>query len=109
MIREAQAPTFQATIYIAGELSEIRKICREWCLRGACVSVIPCSFIYTAGLEEGAAINFINYPRFPKESNEIFIQALDLAKILIEGLSQASCTVVGTEQTVFLQKEGLKK
>jgi hypothetical protein len=96
--------SFTATIYIAGDMSEIRSACRQYCLSGFCVSILPCSFCYTAGLEEGAAIGIINYPRFPRTPEVLQEIAEDLAKFLIITLYQASCTVVMPNKTIYLSR-----
>lgn len=59
------APTWTATIFIAGQISEIEDEIRYFVLRGLCVTLEPCKYIFKGGSEDGAKIGLINYPRFP--------------------------------------------
>ena len=81
-------------IHIAGDMMLARTILQEYVMRGACVSMAEEEYVYTMGNESGMVITLINYPRFPKESGEILVQAMDLAQMLIVKLYQGSCTVV---------------
>ena len=101
--------TFWATIHIAGELTEIKSICQRYCLKGACVSVVPQEFIYSGGRESGAAITMIAYPRFPKDDVVIMGEAYDLANLLTKQLGQRSCSIVTPHKTTYFQNEDLLK
>lgn len=94
-------PTYSATIWIAGDLGEARRICRDFCRRGACVTVTPTEFIYTGGAEYGVMVRFIQYPRFPKDPPLIKAAALELAELLREGLCQHSFTVECVDDTIW--------
>jgi len=99
------ASTHVIKIYIAGDRSLARQILQEYVMRGACVSISEEEYIYKMGNETGIVVNLINYPRFPKEQDELLDQALDLAHILIERLHQGSCTVVDYNgQSYFLSR-----
>lgn len=98
------APTYTATIYIAGDIDEARRVCREACMAGLCVTVTPTEFIYTGGAEAGVAVGLINYPRFPAEPAGIFAKAEALALKLIDGLCQHSASIVATDRTVWLTR-----
>ena len=96
--------TFNANIYIAGDISRIRDICGEYCESGFCVSITSTEFVYTYGRETGAIIGIINYPRFPKQQKEIKKLSILLSEKLITGLHQGSCTIVFTDETVFISR-----
>lgn len=100
------AGTYQVTIYIAGSTSEAVSACRRWAMRGACVTVTPCDYVYTFGAETGVAVGLMNYPRFPKLPAEIDRMALGLARYLIEELCQGSASVVTPAQTYWLTRRG---
>lgn len=97
--------TFNADIYIAGNLNTIEEVCRDWVARGACVTITPTSFVYTGGLETGARIGFINYQRFPSTADDITAEAFNLAKDLIQACAQRSASVVTTNKTYYLHSE----
>lgn len=100
------ATTARFTVYVAGDPAKAREICRQACDDGLCVSVTDCDFIYTGGEERGVAVGLINYPRFPRSSEHLRAQALDLAERLIRGLHQTSATIVGPTETVWLSRRG---
>lgn len=103
MIRQ-EVPTYTVAIYLAGDLADARRICREFCMRGLCVTVEPIEFIYTGGAETGVRVGLINYPRFPAKPEAIFAAAEELARVLIEGLHQHSASIVATDKTVWLSR-----
>ena len=98
--------TYQAAIYIAGDLAEIKKLCREFCFNSdpcICVAVTPTEFIYSGVSETGAAVGFINYPRFSRPPEIIWEYATSLAMNLMLKTFQRSCTIVATDKTLFYQ------
>lgn len=99
-----QCETFWVKIYIAGDLSMIEQVCREWCMRGACVTVTPTNYIYTMGEESGVEIGFINYPRFPKSKGMILGAAEELADELMERCCQGSYTIMTPVTTYFYSR-----
>lgn len=90
-ITETTVTTFRADIHIAGSRTAAIEACREFCLRGLCVTIAEEDFVYTGGMESGVRIGLINYPRFPKSQHEIVATALELARFLIDRLHQQSC------------------
>lgn len=95
--------TYNATIYIAGDLAQIQACCRHYCLSGLCVTVTPTSYVFTGGQEDGAIIGLINYPRFPSEPEKIAERATALAKELMQKCCQRSCTVETPDESQYLQ------
>lgn len=103
-----EAPTYTASIYIAGDLDTARATCRDFCMSGLCVTVKPLEFIYTGGAETGVRIGLINYPRFPAEPEAIFTKAEALADRLMSDLCQHSYSIVATDKTVWKsRREGV--
>lgn len=97
--------TFQATVFIAGPISVIEQVCREYCMDvGLCVTVKPTKYIYTGGEEEGAEIGLINYPRFPSTGSAITEHAINIGKSCVKKACQGSFTVVTTNSTLFFSR-----
>ena len=96
------ADTFTADIYIAGDLHDIKRCCREFCSRGLCVSITPTDFIYTGGSQTGARVGLINYPKYPTDDLTIKATAIELAEKLVEHCCQLSCSVIFPDVTVTI-------
>lgn len=102
MITTKSAPTYQAQIYIAGDIGRIKQICAAYCMEvGLCVTVEPVDFVYTGGAESGARIGLINYPRFPNEPQAIRETAIALADRLRTELFQHSYSIVMPDETIW--------
>lgn len=102
-----KAPSFKVSVYIAGDFSVARQLCREWTYaEGACVTVTPTSYVYTGGMEDGVEVGFINYPRFPASSAEILDKAERLGLFLMEGLFQSSFTIQTPIETFWYSRRG---
>jgi len=99
--------SYSATIYIAGDIQKIKDTCRKHCLIGACVSIVPCCYVYTGGAEDGAAITTIAYPRFPKTDEEIQVEARLLAVTLLNDCCQRSCSIVYPDFTEYVENESI--
>lgn len=96
-------PTVVVQIFIAGDIGQITNYCRYFCmLQGLCVTIEPTTFVYTGGLETGAAIRLINYPRFPSTEEALMDLAERLANELIKQCSQWSAIVIGPTETRWL-------
>lgn len=96
-------PSFNVTVYIAGDLQTARDSLRRQCIEeGLCVTLTPTSFIYTGGAEEGVAVGFVNYPRFPKTPDEIKGRAVKVATELMYAMCQLSALVVTPVETMWL-------
>ena len=96
-----EADTYWVKIFIAGDIGRITHACREYCTRGACVTVTPTNYVYTYGEESGAIIELINYPRFPKSDIELEQQAEELAYYLMEECCQGSFSIMNPKTTTF--------
>lgn len=104
-IKRITAPTCVATVYVAGEYADAVASLRRQCIEdGLCVTITPTKFVYTGGAEDGVAVGFINYPRFPKTPEEIMARAVGVAERLIVDLYQLSASIVGPTETVWLTR-----
>lgn len=103
-----QVLTYAVDIFVAGAPEVAREVCQEFCLRGLCVSVSPCDFVYTGGRETGVRVGLINYPRFPSAPEAILATALDLAELLMVKMHQGSASVVASDKTVWLSRRGVE-
>ncbi len=113
-------PTFVATIYAGFRVGRTAKpaehvytmddaeaIIQKYVNENpVCVSVTPTLFLYTGGTEEGVAVGFINYPRFPTTEDAIKDKALALAELLRAGLRQMVVSVVFPHTTIMLSDDG---
>lgn len=100
-----ESQTYWARIYMAGDISDARRVCREYAFNfGACVTVTPTEYVYSGGRESGFIVGFINYPRFPKEPQAIKIEAERLALLLADACCQKSWTVETPEVTCWFSR-----
>jgi len=105
-VRVGVVPTHRATIYVAGNLDDARRLISQHCWEvGLCVNLMPCEFIFTGGAETGVAVTLVNYPRFPSCSTVINLKAITLGRALLEGLHQRTALVVCDDDTVWLTRE----
>jgi hypothetical protein len=112
MIVTTDEATFTATIYVGfketltGNLVDVVKVyetIQKYVDQiGLCVTVTPTSFVYTRGGEEGLAIGFINYPRFPSTPEEIMKKANDLGLELLAVCKQINISIVFPDRTIML-------
>jgi hypothetical protein len=87
------APSYYVLIHMAGDLAQAKQACREFVMRGLCVTITSTTYIYTGGEEEGFTVRLINYPRFPKPEGDILATAYELANALRDRLYQHSYTI----------------
>jgi len=102
------APSRTYRIWIAGDFDTARKIAREYCLTGFCVSLQRTEYIYTFGEETGICVTILNYPRFPLPQTELQAHAIELGYQLADGLCQGSFSVEGPEETIFVSRRDEK-
>ncbi len=99
------AETFPITIYVGGDPKDAERICRQYCMEvGFCVTVTPTEYIYKGGQESGVIVGIINYPRFPREPQELIKHAMALTGKLMDGLFQESATVETPVCTQWISK-----
>jgi hypothetical protein len=55
------------------------------------------------GWEDGYIVGLINYPRFPKDQEDIRKYAFTLAKLLKDKLEQKRVSIVFPDKTVMLE------
>jgi hypothetical protein len=99
--------TWNVDIYVATDKEAILNACREYVKEGACVSVIPCKYIYTGGEEDGYKITFIHYQRFPIYTYRISLRekALALAEDILNNTSAKTLSVVTPDETYYIAKD----
>jgi len=108
-------PTYYANIYLglrhgySGTVTSIDHV-REH-LQSFCndvkigVTLTPTEFIYVDGGEPGVIIGLINYPRFPRNVENIKRIALTIAEGLMELCHQERVSVVCSDETIMLEKD----
>lgn len=109
MIHVDTIKAFHATIHMAGSLDEARPIIQKFVLKGACVQVAECEYIYTGGREKGFTARIMAYARFPKPNCEILKEANELAEELLVGLSQNSLSIETPVSSSYFEHEGAVK
>lgn len=104
-IKLITADTAVFEIYMAGDINDAkRKLTKLAAEQGACWSVEPTEFMYSGGRELGFIVRTINYPRFPKTIDTLENDAITVAEQLMLELGQGSCSIVGPETTVWLNR-----
>ena len=101
--------SFYATIHIAGSYNQAENLCRYWVMRGACVQIAHCSYIYTGGVEDGMTVRIMQYPRFERPEHEILGMAVELGTYLAQELCQVSVSIETPYNTTYYQAEGYEK
>jgi len=100
----SECESYSVTIYIAGPIDQIKQQCRKYCEKGLCVTVTPTDYIYTMGEESGAMIGLINYPRFPKDTADIYEEGVKLGEELMFKCHQGSFTIVTPTTSYFFSR-----
>lgn len=104
MLVTKRSVTFQSAIYISARLHTVEDVCAEFCKKNpSCVTVELVDFIYHGGSQSGYRVKFINYPRFETSIEEIKRKAESLALNLLIASHQLSCSVVHSDETVYMQ------
>lgn len=110
MNKHTYSHTHRATICVSGPANEIEQSCRKFCLAiGLCVTVTPTKFIFSGGEETGVEIGLLNYPRFPKDGEEIDQLAISLATLILERTFQRTALVVTPDQTTWIENSQYSK
>jgi hypothetical protein len=101
--------TYYASIHMAGSVEKAKDVIQQWALKGACVQVTECDYVFTGGREPGFVARLINYPRFPKTPTEISRDARELADLLATELGQISYSIERSNVTSYFEREGYSK
>jgi len=105
MTKTADAPAYSVCVFIAGDRSKARDIAQAYVNEvGLCVTVTPTEYVYTGGLEQGAAVGLVNYPRFPSDPTTIWSHAEALAHRLISGLGQETALIQSSDLARWLTR-----
>lgn len=95
--------TTTVTIHMAGDIETAKRWLRRHCYEdGLCVTVTAETFIYTGGEEQGLAVGFVNYPKFPTTPGKLFARAIQIAGGLLVECCQRSALVVGPTETTWV-------
>lgn len=108
-VAQKTSKSFFATIHIAGDYNQAKNLCRNWVMKGACVQVMECDYIYTGGAESGVTVRIMQYPRFERAEQEIQDMSLELGKYLAQQLCQVSFSIETPYNTTYYQAEGYEK
>jgi hypothetical protein len=74
-------------------------------MKGLCVNISKVDYVYTLGEETGVCVELIQYPVFTRKEWQIFDDAETLARELLEGLYQASYTLVTPEKSHYYSRK----
>lgn len=93
---------YKVEIFIGGDYQKALDVCQSYCdAVKLCVTVDPTMYVYTGGRCAGIRVGLINYARFPSTSMEVWIKALNLARLLKKELDQGSFTLLDLENSYF--------
>ena len=82
-------------MFMAGDIDHAKQVIRRFCKeRPCCVTVMPTTYIYNGGEEDGFVVGVRNYPRFPADAHTLRKEAGDIGEALREALGQDSYMVV---------------
>lgn len=102
--------TYQINIYLAGNYDDAIRACKKFCSGvGLCVTVERCEYVYTGGSESGVRIGLLNYPKFPKEQEDILNTARKLSSFLLLELYQDSVLIVAPDMTEWISSRGINE
>lgn len=97
--------THWVRIFMAGDMEIARQVCRSYTYRvGLCVTLAEAEYIYTGGAESGFIVELINYPRFPKDPENILELAERLAEELMQANYQLSYTIMTPKETYWYSR-----
>lgn len=98
--------TFYANIHLAGDYSTCKSVCREIAYTfGFCFQISEVDYIYTGGQESGVLIRVINYPRFPRDPEEITKLCIEFAKKISAVMCQKSFTIETSTDTMYFESD----
>lgn len=95
--------TYWVEVCVAGDVPTMRSVLRRHAFdAGLCVTLSPTEFVYSGGMESGAIVRLINYPRFPKEPSVLWATAITVAELLMDACAQKTCSLVAPDATIWL-------
>lgn len=87
-------------------IDDVRLICRGYIADVPdCITITPTEFMYVNGAEPGVVIGWINYPRFPREKDDMVDRALILARRLKSLLNQNRISITTPLFTYMLEAD----
>lgn len=91
-------------------IEDVRVICDKWVNDiKDCVTITPTEFRYVDSFEPGVVVGYIQYPRFPREEEEIKGRAMRLAEKLMLKLNQYKVTLTTPYESIMLENEFVKR
>ncbi len=97
--------SFSVMVYMAGDYDDACSVLRDECWgKGMCVTIRRERFIYTGGEEDGIAVGFQHYPRFPSNPDTIVKRAMEVTEGLMACLCQRTALVVTPVETIWLRQ-----
>lgn len=96
--------TFYVNIHLAGDYDTCIRKCREIAYTfGFCFQVHAVDYVYTGGAEDGVMIRVINYPRFPRNEEEIKNLCIQFGSQLATEMCQKSFTIETSTDTMYFE------
>lgn len=96
--------SYTVDVFVSGDYSAIKLEVSKFVLRGLCVSVSPVDYLYTMGIEAGARVTLLNYPRYEVNPDEVLSLAVLLGERVTRCTCQGSYLVVAPEETFFYSR-----
>jgi hypothetical protein len=100
-MKHITSKTYSVDVYLSGRYEKIKDVLSLYTLKGLCISIEKVDYIYTHGIESGAKVQLINYPRFPTSEDDLLQEAIDMGKEVLSQTGQGSFTVVSPDTTHF--------
>ena len=94
--------SYWVKVYLAGPIEVAKQHIRKKAATfGLCVTIEPTTYIYTGGEETGYVIGLINYPRFLKTFDQIWLEGMALAHELRAETGQLSFTIMAPDRVLW--------
>lgn len=105
------SPSYTVSIYCTGDKARLYAAIQETVDKmGLCVSIFPCDYLFTGGMESGYEVRLINYPRFPVSDTEMVYKANKVCETIFTVNPKGSLTMVLPHVSYFMSnREGDKE
>lgn len=98
--------TITVRIYMGGDYNVARSVTKKYLFdHPGCVNMYKVDYIYTGGEEAGFCVEYINYPKFPKNAMTLILNAEELARLLMRELGERTCSIQHPDGTVRLKRK----
>ena len=103
---QTECKTFWCRIYMAGDYSIAKQVCRKFCIpNNLCVNIYETDYIFRGGEEIGFCVEIINYPKYPEEEDILLKLSDSLAMTLMEECCQKSYSIMRSDKTYWYSRE----